>query len=47
MKVGTGARYSALADMPGESSRAESLGYDFFNSNETNHNAFLPIVLAA
>ena len=47
MKVGTGARYSALADMLGESSRAEQLGYDFFSSSETNHNAFLPIVLAA
>ena len=47
MKVGTGLDDNSLAGIAKDAARAESRGYDFIASNETKHNPFLPLVVAA
>lgn len=47
MKVGTSGDASKIAGIGIEAERAELLGYDYFSASETNHNPFLPLVLAA
>ncbi len=47
MQVGTGGNSSSLSSIPEAARRAEEFGYDYFTSSETQHNPFLPIVLAA
>lgn len=38
---------NALASVAGEAASAESMGYDSISSNETAHDSFLPLTLAA
>ena len=47
MQIGTGGDSSSLSSIPEAARRAEEFGYDYFTSSETQHNPFLPIVLAA
>lgn len=47
MKVGTGIGEGSLSKIPADVKDAESLGYDFFSTNETKHNPFIPAALAA
>lgn len=47
MKVGTGLVDRSLAGIAKDARRAEDLGYDYFTSSETDHNPFLPLVVAA
>ncbi|HWO94151.1 MAG TPA: TIGR03617 family F420-dependent LLM class oxidoreductase [Dehalococcoidia bacterium] len=47
MRVESGFRTGDLATVPAEARRLERLGYDAANTPETQHNPFLPLVLAA
>ena len=47
MRVGTGVDDRSVAGISKAAQRAEELGYGFFSSGESAHNAFLPLVLAA
>lgn len=47
MKVGTNVRGKGLAEIPGDTTQAERLGYDFISTNETKHNPFLAATLAS
>lgn len=47
MKIEMHPRATELAAIPEATRQAERLGYDGVTSNETNHEAFLPIVLMA
>lgn len=47
MKIECHLRATELGQVAAAARRAEELGYDGVTSNETNHEAFLPIVLAA
>ena len=47
MRVATGRGRASLRDVPQAAKKDEELGYDIFTSSETQHEPFLPLVLAA
>ena len=47
MQVNTGYEEFSINGLVGAAVKAEVLGYDSFSTNETSHNPYLPLVLAA
>ena len=47
MKVATGREIRSIADTPNSARQTEELGYDIFSANETTHDPFLSLALAA